>query len=900
MEKAIRENSERKIKTIYERLDNYTKEEINDAFLRLSKEDQELLIKTFGKKLDDSSKYKELSKEEKKKIARIIYNKLKLRIIKKEIKHKDTKNIFELYQSYTKEEILDAISRLTTIDRNILKKAYGNNYDDVSEFDKLDDKEKSRIKNVVNNILKEKLSSKTRTVSVKTIFERYSTYSEQEILDAIERLNIEDKTILYKAYGKDLKENDKYSSLTKEEKDKVIIIVNAKIKSRLKNKTLKGSRIGKITNIKTPFDKFQDYTKEEILDAISRLKEKERTILKKAFGKEYNNYELYRLLNQKEKAEVKRIMIKTLPCRLKNKNLKDKTKTIYEYYPEIPREKVKEAFSKLREDERKLLIEAYGETLEDKTSYQKIDKEKKKRIRYIITRKLKVNEKNKQIKKTTKNNQQSSKKIAKNNQHSSKKRKKVKTIYEYLEEYQTKDINKAIASLTKENRELLIKAFGNNLDNIDNYLNLTKEEKSRISKIKFSLKRRLKRKINEKNNQVIKIADNTVQDILDKTDFERLSRDKEIEFIKKAKLSYYYELSEEDKKTYLEYYKDIFPIFKRRYDISNGEEREKLLLKAIKNSKYWRDRFIENNQRLVVSIAKRYSFSTPLDDLVIEGNIGLIIALKKYDMTKKTKFSTYATLWIRQTINRYIKNSEKMIRLPVHVEEKIYTINSQRESFIIKNGREPSVDEISKMTGFSKEKIMLLQKYETELSVITSLNAKIKDETDTEMENFIINDDNPYEKVDEKLFLNEMKNIINNSRLNQRTIEILFSRYGIEDGIPKTLEELSKKYNITSERIRQIEKKGLQQLRANEQLQTFYDSAEGISANNYNSKEKNKLKQIKRIIEENQNDFTHMEIYIIYMFYVENKTIKEIENILNISSKQIEEIKENFLKKNIL
>ena len=245
-------------------------------------------------------------------------------------------------------------------------------------------------------------------------------------------------------------------------------------------------------------------------------------------------------------------------------------------------------------------------------------------------------------------------------------------------------------------------------------------------------------------------------------------------------------------------------------DLLNGMNTE-LARAAQAGDEDARRRLSEANLRLVVSVAKRYAGrGLPFLDLIQEGNLGLMKAAEKFEPERGFKFSTYATWWIRQSITRAIADQGRTIRIPVHLVESINRVKKTAGDLLRKNGREPTVEEIAVRLDMEPARVReLLQLAQDPIS----LETPVGEEEDAHLEDFIQDEEAgvPVDEAGRQLLRRELFSVLKS--LTPREERVIALRFGLEDGRARTLEELGKEFNVTRERVRQIEAKALRKLR---------------------------------------------------------------------------------------
>ena len=306
----------------------------------------------------------------------------------------------------------------------------------------------------------------------------------------------------------------------------------------------------------------------------------------------------------------------------------------------------------------------------------------------------------------------------------------------------------------------------------------------------------------------------------DKSNYRKLSRSEETFYIKKSKLSFYDSdyTTDELRDLYLRYYFEETPGAEDKYNSLDSEEKERFLDSIIIDSKRYCDKFLLHNQLLVKKKANQYkniTQSLSLTELINEGNIGMMRALEKFDITKGFKFSTYATLWIRQAIEKAITNQDKVVRAPIHFNDAIIKVRKVNDELFSSLNREPSIEEISESSGLSEKTIKETILFENCFWTPVSLDMPYTSDGHYVIGDLVESDEEDFTNaVDDMVNLETISRIIEKLDLDDQTKKIIKMRYGFVDGKCYSYKSIGRVVNLHHAKVIAIEKRVLKTIRS--------------------------------------------------------------------------------------
>lgn len=387
-----------------------------------------------------------------------------------------------------------------------------------------------------------------------------------------------------------------------------------------------------------------------------------------------------------------------------------------------------------------------------------------------------------------------------------------KNLFEILSDYEEKDILNVFNNLTEACKKILTDVFGPDLKEKANTKNLSKRKKEILEMlINKTLITILNNNENKKINPVL--TNNIVMDTIKKINYKPLTKAQETRWLKKLKLSFYYDVDDKTKKQYFNYYCEVYPRFKQKYENANENEKEFLLKQAIENANEERKKFLKNNERLAIVHTYRLMKSyenieeVPIEDLIQEASIGLMKALEKFDIETANKFSTYAIWWIRKSVSTYLINKGRMIRVPSNAQESQNLIKKAIKELYKELNRKPTEKEIAIRTGVTEKSVHNLLENLYYQTNIESLNKKVgirKENEKEELEDIIKDENSDFETIIDDLLLAEQLKVIIRM-LDEQSQQIINLRMGFYDGIPKTIAETAQLLNIPRQKEKKIE-----------------------------------------------------------------------------------------------
>ena len=719
-----------------------------------------------------------------------------------------------------------AFSFLKDNHKSILQKAYGVNLDENLNSSLTLEERKGvlvnalrALKNIINHTQLITVTVDPDSDDFFHFYQIFREYDPRDVLGIVQELGEDEIELLHSIYGNNLLDSSQSVEMTASRRDLLNSIIN-EIKYKLNtvskvvndyprtyilgyqyNPSLSGPRP------KSVLEYYPDYSFDEIAAAVSMLKVEDQYYIRRAYGDGFDDSSGYSQMSYKDKNYVNLIVRKFLGRHLKE----SKNNSLFDLLSGYSEKEILKAINLLSNEDVSLLKKVFGFDFRGSSELIISDLEMSK-VNDVVTNKLtSILENHGEV-----NNMETEKDVDSD-------------FSMIFSDYGEDLVLEVVSSLEDDDINLLIKAYGSKFQD-NNLSSLSDKEIRRIRFIKRFIIRNCMRKIgsgrskklsgNDEQSPFDFVSDDIISDRLMRNPYVKLSREEEIEFIKKAKLSYYDSVDDEEKAKYLRYYMEVFPEFRVCYEQASLEEKEKLLRHAIKESEKYRDAFLANNLRLSISIAKKYSrFNTDdIVDLSQEGNKGLMRALEKFDIERGTKFSTYAVWWVRQLVSRYVPNNSYLVRLPLEKFELVNKLEDAVDDFEKENGRSPSNQELADLMEISLDELYEL--YDTKNKLMpSSLDALVGEDKDTYLGEFVSSDDPSVEEVVEKIISSEeFFAALEKANLTRLEREVIYFRYGIPDGVFHTLEKTAIEFAVSTARIRNIESRALSKLRLSPEL----------------------------------------------------------------------------------
>ncbi len=743
------------------------------------------------------------------------------------------KTLFDRLRIDDRALVLYSFSHLKLKHRQVLKRAYGEDLMGEFQSQYLSEEEKKNVvfsairslKNIIDNteILTVTIYPDQVGEDSKVFYERFGEYNPCDVLTIFDTLGDEYKEVFHKVYGSHLLHEGDIYSLT--DSEKILFFEGISILKKTLSSFHKVSHSQPDTYVlgyqyiakkrgtksKNIFELNPNYSSKEVLSAIEKLEDEERKDLICGYGNSFDNLIGYNQMNEKQKKHLMWIIRGPLKYFLEHpeekiikKNPVESLIHPYDFFSDYSSEEIDEAIMRLPESDRKIVMKVFD-------SAQFITNRKMSHNDYLKLKNIFEFQLPKLLLYV----------------------RKTQTIIGYFQEYSIEEILNDISQMSNNHIHFLRNLYGTNFDEKRKYLS-TMEEICKLDFLLKTLKMHIQNeevyRMNIGERKIRKRKQNTVtsdfvHDRLSDLPYQKLSRQEEVDFIKKTRLSYYHSVDDETKQLYLDYYMEMFPRFRKSWEEADEKKKERLLEKAIQNSLYYRNKFIENNLRLVLSVAKHYVGADEIEPLYQEGVLGMMRALEKFDLTKGFRFSTYATLWIRQAITRYISDYSSTIRVPVHRRDQISRMERFENILTTKFGRAPTKEELAEVLEIDSDQLYEIQKSQSFLRP-TSLSSPIGEDEDTTLEDFVPNGEEEIAlNVESNMMRKAFRDVIENDlKLSEREKKVLFMRFGFYDGHPYTLDEIGKCFMVTRERIRQIEAKCLKTLRMHLKESSFRDT----------------------------------------------------------------------------